>query len=166
MARQESDREDLWAEAIALTSRIELADAGPFAPVLIGYRDNGWLSFYFGQDVMLQFTSEGELRRAYRNGELFRTQGDRLSRLRRSRPPEETALLRYDLSPSELADFQSWVHAALRELKTAISHNRARVLREVNAGSAPLLSRIQESLDQILAAERFLAPAITRRASM
>ena len=165
MARQESDREDLWAEAVALTSRVELTIAGQPSPLLIGYRDNGWISFYFGQDVMLQFTAESELRRAYRQGDLYRTAGDRLSRLRRSRSPQETALLRYDLSPSELIDFQDWALATLRALETALSTNQADILREVNAGQAPLLPRIQTSLQQILSAERFLAPAISRRPS-
>src|SRR5262245_54153743 len=102
MARQESDREDLWAEAVALTSRVEFRRSDDERPILIGFRDTGWCSIYVGQDLMLQFTPAGGLRRAFRDGDLYRTQGTTLSRLRRQRSAAETTLLRSDLSAEEL----------------------------------------------------------------
>jgi hypothetical protein len=163
MARQESDREDLWAEAVSLISRAELAVTDQPSPVIAGYRSEGWCTFYFGQDVMLQFTSAGGLRRAYRHGDLFRTQGDALCRLRRGRAANETTLWRHDLTPVELAEFRDWSHALLAALQTALSTGRVTVLREVNSGPEPLLERLAHSLEQILAAEPFLAPPISVR---
>ena len=162
MARQESDREDLWAEAVALSSRLEFLIPGHSTPCLAGFRDNGWVSFYFGQDVMLQFTADAGLRRAFREGFLFRSRGEQLSRLRRRRTEHQTELLRSELSPSELRDFQAWVFALLTDLASAIATGQIQVRREMNAGP-PLLPRIQQSLQQILSAERFLAPAIGPR---
>jgi hypothetical protein len=160
MARHEADREDLWAEAVAMTSRVELSVEGQSAPVLVGYRGNGWCSIYFGQDEMWQFTTDGELRRGFRHGDLFRSQGTTLARLQRRRSPEETTLLRHDLTPAELAEFQQETHDRMRQLQEAISSGRVVVRREIHAGPGSLLERISATLNVILQAGRFLAPGI------
>lgn len=161
MARHETDREDLWAEAVAMTSRVELSIEGQLFPLLIGYRDNGWCSIYFGQDEMWQFTTDGELRRAFRHGDLFRSQGTTLARLQRQRSAEETTLLRHDLTPDELARFQRETYDRMRQLQEAISSGRVSIRREVHGGPGTLLENISETLNKILHAGRFLAPAIT-----
>jgi len=172
MARQEADREDLWAEAVALTSRAELLIAGRAEPVLVGSRANGWWSVYFGQDVMLQFTVAGALRRAYRQGDLFRTQGLTLARLQRQRTADETVLLRHDLDPIELVEFRLWAHAELTQLHAAILANTITVQRftvedGVVNGDRQRQSFLEETahtIQTILAAIDFLAPAIRGRA--
>lgn len=163
MARQESDREDLWAEAVALTSRVELRLPDEERPILIGYRDNGWCSIYVGQDLMLQFTPAGGLRRAFRDGDLYRTQGKFLSRLRRHRTESETMLLRSDLSASELAEFRLFVHQTVRRLLAAITSGEAAAQRRVAHDSDSFTDRVVTTLKQILNAEEFLAPAIVKR---
>ncbi|HEX3599001.1 MAG TPA: hypothetical protein VHU84_02590, partial [Lacipirellulaceae bacterium] len=77
MSREESQREDLIREATALVERIEISfDASvsndPDSPqqVIIGFRANGALSIFFGEDPVYQFNSAGDLRRAYWNGQL------------------------------------------------------------------------------------------------
>jgi hypothetical protein len=164
MARHEADREDLWAEAIALTSRAELSVTGQPRPVIVGYRDNGWCSLYFGQDLMLQFTPDGGLRRAFRHGELFRTQGTTLARLRRHRTETETSLLRHDLTSDELADFEHEVRARVEELLTALCAGGVTVQREICVGSEPILSRLAATLTSILNGDHFVSPAIPGKA--
>ena len=83
MARQEVDREDLIAEAVALRRRIELALPGCDNPVVAGYRSTGALSLYFGADPVYQFDERGRLRRAFVGGHLYRTQGTTLAELTR-----------------------------------------------------------------------------------
>lgn len=160
MALHETDREDLWAEAVSLTSRAELLFAPSSEPILVGFRENGWFSVYFGQDVMLQFTPEGGLRRAYRAGELYRTQGTTLGRLRRHRTAKETSLLRHDLSEEELHDFQNWTRPLLEELCESITLGQLTVSREINRRPEPLLNEILAALRRILGTGQFLAPAI------
>jgi len=160
VARNESDRADLWAEAVALTSRVELVVAGWPDAVVAGYRDNGWCSVYVGQDLMLQFTPDCGLRRAYVDSELYRTQGATLARLRRERSERETSLLRHDLSEEELAVFQARVHAVVRDLKTALQAGHFTIQREISASDEKLTDRLAATLAGVLAAERFLAPAI------
>lgn len=160
MARNESDRDDLWAEAVALTSRVELAVADWPEAVVAGYRNNGWCSFYVGQNLMVQFTSDGGLRRAYVDGELYRTQGTTLAKLRRERSERETSLLRHDLSEAELAAFRTRVHTVVRDLRMMLETGHFAIQREVTTSGEKLTDRVAATLAGVLAAERFLAPAI------
>ena len=160
MARHESDREDIWAEAVAMTSRAELSGSAVTSPILVGFRDNGWFSVYFGQDVMLQFTADGGLRRAFRQGQLFRTQGATLARLERQRTDAETVLDRHDLNAEELAEFQLWVRERIVELADLLAAGELEMRREINVRPEPLLDSVTAMLQRILTADRFLAPAI------
>jgi hypothetical protein len=161
VAHHEADREDLWAEAVAMTSRAELVGPAFAEPILVGFRNNGWFSIYFGQDVMLQFTAEGELRRAYRLGELLRTQGTTLARLVRRRSDTETVLARHDLSAQELAAFEQWTRGLVAQFAQQLAAGtQMEVRREINCHPEPLLDRVAAMLQRILQASRFLAPAI------
>ncbi len=160
MARHEADREDLWAEAVGMTSRAELLDDVEAQPMLVGFRENGWFSIYFGQDVMLQFTAEGGLRRAYRQGDLFRTQGTTLARLRRQRSDTETTLLRYDLSADELQEFRDWTLRTLEDFANRWTAGWLTVAREINVRPRPLREEVLAAVHKILSTETFLAAAI------
>lgn len=160
MARHEADREDLWAEAVGMTSRAELLSEPNRPPVIVGFRPNGWFSLYFGQDLMLQFTLKGSLRRAYRDGDLFRTQGTTVSRLRRHRTDSETTLLRHDLSRNEFHQFKAWAKDVLAQFRTDLIAGKYQVECEVNVLPRPLMEEVHAALERILATEQFLAPAI------
>lgn len=160
MARHEADREDLWEEAVSLTSRAELIVPGHSQPILVGFRDNGWFSLYFGQDVMLQFTPDGGLRRAYRHGNLYRTQGTTLARLQRQRFEDESTLLRHDLSAEELAEFRAWSISMMEDFCQSLTSGRLTVSRAISCRPGPFLNEVLVAVRQILATDRFLAPAI------
>src|SRR5204863_2544475 len=74
MAREESSREDLLREATALVERIELIPNGSTSDgrIVAGFRRNGALSVFFGEDPVYQFNAAGELRRAYTDGKLLK----------------------------------------------------------------------------------------------
>ncbi len=84
MARDEQDREDLLREATALVERVELAptdnEAGEH--IVIGFRAGGAASVYFGGDTAYHFNSDGELRRAYADGLLYKADIGRLTSTR------------------------------------------------------------------------------------
>ena len=65
MARNEADREDLMREAVALTERVELFVPGFEELITIGFRSNGAMSIFVGQDPVYQFDPSGRLRRAF-----------------------------------------------------------------------------------------------------
>src|SRR5262245_26728992 len=105
MAREESEREDLLREATAFVDRIELAlpsaSRATSAHVVAGFRRDGGLSIFFGDDPVYQFNAAGELRRAYFDGNLVKAVNGRLASLSRIRTGSEVQLVRHDLSDAE-----------------------------------------------------------------
>lgn len=71
MARDESRREDLLREATAFVERIELVPSSSTSkaaetPIVVGFRADGALSVFFGEDPAYQFNAAGELLRVLR----------------------------------------------------------------------------------------------------
>lgn len=161
MARVESDREDLMAEAVALVRRVELRTPGRDETVVVGFRANGWLSIYLGPDLMYQFDEQGRLRRAFIDGLLYRTQGTTLAQLRRERSDVETTLLRRDLTESELTEFRSVMLVAIASLRDQWVQRLIVISRQVPAEDELLLDELAAGLDRVLNSPTFLAPSIS-----
>src|SRR5579872_913983 len=130
MARREAEREDLMAEATALCERVEFLVEGQMEPVVTGFRKNGQWSVYFGSDPVYHFTSDGALRRAFLGDDLYRSQGQTLARLRRTRTDEEVELVRHDLTQAELGQFTAQMVERLEKLKAAIERGSAQITRQ------------------------------------
>lgn len=163
MSRTESDRDDLLAEVVALTRRVELRTTARNEPIVAGFRSNGWLSIYFGSDPMYQFDEIGRLRRGFVGGLLYRSQGTTLARLRRERTETETSLLRRDLTEPELVEFQRAVRGEIGSLWQQLASDLVEVLRQVPEDDARLLDDIAVTLEFVLNSPEFLAPAIARK---
>lgn len=161
MARNESDREDLLQEAVAMVRRMELHTPGQTDPIVVGFRANGWMSVYFGQDRMYQFDEVGRLRRAYVDGFLYRSHGTVLARLQRERTETETTLLRQDLTPDALGQFQQQCRTWLRSLRNQLEVGFT-VQRQIPVSDEALPDDVARFLDTVLESEQFLAPAIKR----
>ena len=164
MAMNEDDREDLLREAVALLPRAELHVQGLTELLTAGFRSNGFLSLYFGQDPVYQFDQSGRLRRAFEGGLLYRTAASTLSRLQRVRSEGTVTLLRHDLNPQELTEFHSRMQQQLAILQTALESAGVTVVRcvpEVHEWTRLLL----ESLTKVTNAAPWLAaPIVVRRA--
>lgn len=160
MARTESDREDLMAEAVAMTRRIEVTIPGEQTLIVTGFRANGWLSIYLGPDRMYQFDEQGRLRRAFVNGLLYRTQGATLAQLHRQRTDTETILLRRDLSDAELAEFRLTMLDHLTAFHERLTKQEVVIVRRIPAEDDPLLNDLAVGLDRVLNASEFLAPPL------
>jgi hypothetical protein len=158
MARLETDREDLMAEATALIQRAEFDVPGQQAGVIAGYRRDGALSVYFGADPCYHFDRALRLRRAFVDGALYRTQGHTLARLQRSRTGQAVELVRRDLTELDRSAFCAHVADRLRALHAALQSG-ACCVQEVPP-DAGLTVRLSESLDQLLGHPIVLAPAI------
>lgn len=131
MARNETDREDLIRDAVALTERAELQCPDDEQIITVGFRHQEALSIYFGQDPVYQFDPEGRLRRAFVDGLLFRSHQTTLAQLRRVRTESSTLLLRHDLTDSELQLFCSAMREKLQSLCQSLQESRVSVLRAV-----------------------------------
>lgn len=162
MARNETDREDLIREAVALQERVELEVAGFDELVTIGFRSNRAMSIFVDQDPVFQFDPDGRLRRAFVQGLLYRSQHNTLARMRRERSETRTMLLRDDLSTEELEQFRASMLDVLKKLRNAIALGQAVVSRSVPE-SLDLLPQILNSLDLVLKADPWLSVEIRRR---
>jgi hypothetical protein len=160
MAREESHREDLLREATALVERIELrlgtadnpigtgsarASCANDGPIVIGFRANGALSIFFGDDPVFQFNAAGELRRAYCGGRLIKAVRGRLVSLQRVRHQTEVQLLSQPLTDGEQSAFIASMQQRLRHLADALENGGYRVVGRVPA-DADVLGRVQEWL--------------------
>ncbi len=160
MARVESDREDLIREATALKQRVEWDVPSESEPVVTGFKRDGSLSVYFGQDPVYQFNPVGQLRRAYVGNFLYRTQGDTLARLHRERTADETTLIRHDLAAEALAEFVTAMQIRLSHLRESITDQIATILRQVIESDLPDFAA---ALEVALNADPWLAPTIPTR---
>jgi hypothetical protein len=138
MAREETTREDLLREATALVERVELIITDGMSGVLsrdshivAGFRSNGSVSFFFGDDPVYQFNSTGQLRRAYCRGLLFKAAHGRLVALERARQRNEVQLLSRQLTDAEQASFTDHMRTCLRELAETLEHGRYEVVGQV-----------------------------------
>ena len=164
MAQHEADREDLLAEIAALSPRAELTLVGDeAAPIVAGFRREGFLSIYFTPEFVLHFDAAGELRRAYLAGHLYRTQGTTLARLTRSRTPSETQLLRYDLAPGELQELLARLQQRLQLFLEQLATQQLQVGRQVPAETTDFLTTLRQAVVAVLHSGIRLAPPITRR---
>lgn len=78
MARSPHRREDLLAEATAMTERGEFCWAGEAEQCVIGFRRNGAASIYFGEQPVLHFDPRGRLRRMFYEDQQILAIGGRL----------------------------------------------------------------------------------------
>ncbi len=109
MARSEQDREDILREAKALVNRAEYQSPLWPEPIVIGRRAIGAISLFLGQDPAYHWNSQGELRRAYAQGLLYKAQHGQLISLRRERSDTATELINQPLTAIAQEQFLSQV---------------------------------------------------------
>lgn len=164
MARNESDREDLLREAVALTRRAELQFENQDEPIFLGFKRDGSLSVYLGADPVYQFNPVGQLRRAYRNGLLYRTQGTTLAELNRDRSQQDRVTLqRRDLEEQERDNFLAEMTTQLHDLQQQLSA-RSYLKMTCVPEDADLIPEFLSALELVFSAKPRLAPAVKGRA--
>jgi hypothetical protein len=133
MAAQKLDREDLFRDATALVVRVAIAPTGGGEPVLIGFRADGAVSVYFGSEPAYHFNSQGELRRAYSEGLLFKAEQGKLISLERTRRVSEVQLVRRPLNETEQAKFLADIRDRLRSFVDDYKQGKLIVVGQVPA---------------------------------
>jgi hypothetical protein len=146
MAQEESPREDLLREATALVERVELVEATDH-PIVAGFRHDGALSIFFGNDEVYHFNAAGDLRRAYLDGHLYKALNGELVRMTRVRTAQQVELRSHALDAAEQADFISTMRDRLAGLTAALAKNAFEARREVPPG-ANIVDRLREWLTQ------------------
>jgi hypothetical protein len=153
--------EDPMRDAVALTERVELRGTANGDTIVAGFRGDGRLLVYFGEDPYYQFDAQGRLRRALVDGRLFRTQGTGMVSLTRATRSDATVLLRHDLDPDELAQFLRAMLTQVGALREGLATGAWKIVRQVPA-DVPIVERLVKSLEVISRAAGALAPAINR----
>lgn len=163
MARIESDREDLFAEAVGLVRRLE-GQIDPAQPnIVVGFRPDQTLVMYLSPDHMYQFDTAGRLRRAFVEGRLYRAQGQTLACLTRVRNQWETVLCRQDLEEQECAAFHAEVQKAIHHFREVLHSDRWHVSRRYPVDDVELEADLDTRLAQFLTASEWIAPPIKGR---
>jgi hypothetical protein len=145
MAREEQPREDLLAEATGLVERVSLqlhAGIAGETDTVVGFRRDGSLAIFIGQQRVYQFTSAGALRRAYIDGLLYKAQAGRLVAMRRERTPEAVNLVSSPLDVNATKEFLAQMRGHLDALQRALQSNEYAVLGQVPA-EANILERVE-----------------------
>lgn len=145
MAREESDREDLLREATALVERAELRLPDCAEPIVIGFRRDGSGSIYIGGEPVFQFNARGELRRAYWQGQLLKSEAGQLVALTRQRTPDAVELLRHPLPAAEVAQVLAACRHWLDRIAAAIAAGMIEITGQVPA-EGQVLERIESWL--------------------
>jgi len=146
MAREESDREDLVAEATALVERAELLTLNDGIAVVAGFRRDGAASFFFDADPVYQFNAHGQLRRAFHHGKLIKAEQGRLVALTRMRTQTESQLVRHELTRSETRTLLAELDDRLNELSQRVRERRFQLVGQVPS-EVDVVGRIERWLD-------------------
>jgi hypothetical protein len=141
MAKRESPREDLMRDAVALVDRIEFTSSGT-APVVVGFRRDGSVSFYFGEEPVYQFQANGVLRRAHLNG-IIKAENRRLVRLEKRPTHGEVHLVRRPFDATEQRAFLEHALWRLRELGRQMDAGQLHVSRQMSHSGSDVLPRVK-----------------------
>lgn len=162
MARQESDREDMMREATALVRRAEWQSPAGNPVLFAGFRRDQSASLYFGGDPVYHFNAQGCLRRAYRSGRLYRTQGTTLAELARHRTEMETKLVRSDLTEQQRDDFLAEMAERIEQWRQDVNDRRAIISQVYPSNDTDIENDFAMAIQRILdnAAQKTLAPRV------
>jgi hypothetical protein len=148
MAREEQDREDLLAEAVALVERVELALPDLPEHVVAGFRRDGCASLYFGPDPAYHFNTRRQLRRAYVDGLLYKAERGLLVSMLRQRSDSQVALIRHDLDESEARGFLAALISRAAQLHRALERGDYKIVGQTPA-DADVVGRVQLWLTEL-----------------
>lgn len=162
MARNESPREDLIAEATALIERIEFTNPVDNTIIFAGFKRTGGLSLYLGEDPVYQFNDQGRLRRAFKSNLLYRSNGMTLTQLNRVRTATETILETTDLSLDQRDAFLNEMTTSLSDFLTLLHSNQLTIGRHVsssNQSANTVIARITTAIETAIQTKA-LSPAL------
>jgi hypothetical protein len=158
LAREEQDREDLLAEAVALVERAEIEFPSCGGRVVAGFRRDGCGSVYFDSDPVYHFNTRHELRRAFAQGRLLKAERGSLVALERVRTAHEVQLVRHELSDAETAEFLRELARRWRSLEASLRTCDYRLVGQVPQ-SADVIGRCLAWLAQVGTPARIAASA-------
>jgi len=144
MARDQSDRENLLAEATALVERAEIAIEDG-RTIVVGFRRDSSFSVFFDSEPVFQFNAAGELRRAYYEGRLIKAELGKLIALDRQRADGQVQLVRDEFDDARSQQFIQAMSQHLEELTSVLESDRFRLVGQVSP-NADVMQRARDWL--------------------
>ncbi|MDA0658178.1 MAG: hypothetical protein O2931_11545 [Planctomycetota bacterium] len=129
MARDESDRDDVFQEATALVIRAECRLPGVQSEITIGFRRTGAASFYFHPDWVWHFDPQGSIRRGYDHGILLKAEQGRLVMLKRERFPDHVDLVSREATSEESANRMAQLSHDMEHLAKGVRGRQLQIVR-------------------------------------
>ena len=147
MARREAPREDLIRDAVALVDRIEFTSPDQ-PPIVVGFRKDGSVSFYFGEEPVYQFNANGALRRAHVDG-IIKAENGHLVRLRKQRCEGQVQLVRQELNDAQQRELLESALARLGALRASIEAEACQASRQVATTQTDVLPQVEDWLARL-----------------
>lgn len=146
LAIEEHDREDLLRDGRMMPLRGEISIDG--VTVVVGFRDRGGLSLYWGADPVFQFNTRQELRRVFLNQERYAAEGGRLGLLSRDKRGGRVVFVRDEIDDAAELELRQLLMQRLARLKQAVGDSRGHW--SVAEGDVDeLLSRITDWFERL-----------------
>ena len=152
MAREPSDREDLLRDAVGIPHRVEFRIDQDEPSIVIGFRPNGAVSIYWGQDEHFQFNAAGQLRRAYWQEQLVKAERGRLVTMRREYQAERTVLLSRQMDQHETTHLFERLRVVIQQLTQAIANCQVEIVGVVSQDDRDVLSDADQWLKKMAGA--------------
>lgn len=139
--------DDIFREAKVLTHRAQWRCAAiADDPIVIGFRDNGALSLFIGEDEVYHFTTDGAFRRGFWQGSLLKAERGRIVELTRQRHQHETVLARRDLDDADQQDHCTRMHRRFQQLGNVLANGDVTVEAEIGHALPTLDERVRRWL--------------------
>ena len=160
MAREVHEREDLLRDAKALVQRVELkilnADEAEFVSkshvestlpdtLFAGFRIQGEMSVYFGNEPVYQFTRVGLLRRAFSHGQIIKAQQGQLISWQRHRADQRVEMIQHKLNSHEQCQWLTAMCQRLLSLQHVLETNAYQLVGQFPA-DGDVVSRLHQWL--------------------
>jgi hypothetical protein len=142
MAREESDRDDLLREATGLVDRIQLRCPWHVEPIVVGFRTNGAVSLFIGDDEVYQFDSRSAWRRGYLDGRLLKAERGAVVELTRQRTASATTLCRRQLAADERRRYCERLARRLADLEATLLASADQVVGVVSGSGTDVRERV------------------------
>lgn len=161
MARIEADREDLFCELTTYVPRWEVLLRSTGEVIVVALRLADRWSIYRASGDYFQFTSTGQLRRAFAGDQTLLSTGTTLSTMHKQRSSTQTTLVRRDFTSEECEHFVSSMRTYLAGLSESLQSGEFDILRCEPAG-ADIVTDALPRLQFALQADPPLSSAVTR----
>ncbi len=130
-----------------MVDRVEYV-SGTAPPIVVGFRPDGAVSFYFGEQPVYQFSAERKLRRVYSSG-IVKAEAGRLIRWNKAYQKRGVQMLAVPLDAAEQSIMLSDMQRRLISLREGIHGGTWHPSREVSQPGSDAATRVRVWLEQM-----------------